>query len=916
MLIDLSRRLVPVLALSLLSASAAEKVSFNRDIRPILSENCFYCHGPDAQKQKAELRLDKRESAVKGGKSGMPAIQPGKPAQSEVVRRILATDPDDHMPPQKSGKVLKPEQVELLKKWITEGAEYQGHWAFLKPERPQPPKTSSHPIDAFVLQKLTENGLKPSPEASRETLIRRLALDLTGIPPTPEEVDAFLADKASNAYEKVVDRFLASPRYGERMAAQWLDFARYADSNGFQDDSSRYMSPWRDWVIGAFNRDLPFDQFTIEQLAGDLLPQATTEQIVATGFNRNHRLNGEGGRIVEEWFAETVIDRIETTGQTWMALTLGCARCHDHKFDPVSQKEFYQLFAFFNSIEESGVFEGRNRGNTMPIISVPTPEQAAQLAKIEIELKEAEARVATAAKETPKLQAAWEQAQLALLEKAPVVWAPLAAQSVKSQGGATFTQQKDDSWLAGGPNAEHDVYTITAPAAPGTFSGLLIETLPDASLPQQSVGRFSNGNFVLSDVDATITAPGLAKPLAVVFTRTEADYQQKGYAVQNILQDKPQRAKGEPNSKGWAVDGPTRKLPSKAMFVASLPVTVPTSATITVTLRHDVVAGHNIGRFRLSSSSLPPADLKLQGGKLAGSLALALKTEPLKRTPAQQAELAKAFGETGDTPVKQAEKIVAAKKKARDDIKAAAPSTMVMKEVAKPRSAYILKRGDYDKRGDVVERGLPAAFPPLPAGAPTNRLGFAQWLVSGEHPLTARVWVNRAWERLFGTGLVKTSENFGSQSEWPSHPELLDWMATEFVRLKWDMKAMQKTIVMSATYRQSAKSTPALIERDPDNRLLARGPRFRLSGEALRDQSLAVSGLLVEKVGGPSVRPYMPMAVWDETSVYGDMRNYKPDAGDGLYRRSLYTIWKRTAAPPSMLLFDSEIGRASCRERV
>jgi len=725
------RCLILALALSP-GAHAAGKISFNRDIRPILSENCFYCHGPDAQKQKAELRLDLRDSALKGGESGKPAIQPGKPAESEMIKNILSADPDGHMPPKKSGKTLKPEQIELLKQWIAEGAEYQGHWAFLKPQRPAVPEIRNPkseirtPIDAFVLQKLVGQGLKPSPEAPRETLIRRVALDLTGIPPTPEEVDAFLADRAPNAYEKVVDRLLASPRHGERMAAQWLDFARYADSNGFQDDSSRQMFAWRDWVINAFNRNMPFDQFTIEQLAGDLVPNATTGQIVATGFNRNHRLNGEGGRIVEEWFAETVIDRVETTGQTWMALTLGCCRCHDHKFDPISQKEFYQMYAFFNSNEESGVLEAQNRGNTMPFISVLSAEQVAQIARLEMEIKEAEARKIEATKELPKLQAAWEERQLAQIKKAQE-----------------------------------------------------------------------------------------AAPLQ------------------------------------------------------------------------------------------PAAEAKPAGTKLSESVVLALKTEPAKRTEAQRAELAKVFNDTNDTPVKQVEKIIAAKKKERDDIRSGVPTTMVMKEIAKPRPSRILKRGEYDKPGDVVERGLPAALPPMPAGAPMNRLGFAQWLVSGEHPLTARVWVNRAWEQFFGTGLVKTSENFGSQAEWPSHPELLDWLATEFVRLKWDMKAVLKAIVMSATYRQSARSTPELIERDPDNRMLARGPRFRLTGEALRDQALAVSGLLVEKVGGPSVRPYMPPAVWDETSVYGDLRNYKSDAGEGLYRRSLYTIWKRTAAPPTMLIFDS-----------
>ncbi len=931
------------------ASRAAEKISFNRDIRPILSDICFTCHGPDVSKMKGGLRLDTKEAAMKGGESG-PAIVPGKPEQSEVYRRLVTHDADDFMPPKKSGKTLTAEQIDSFRRWIAEGAEYQGHWAFIAPVaadgRRQAeqalavarsarlvPSAATNAIDAFVLARLAKEGLKPQPEAPKETLIRRVTLDLTGIPPTAAEVDAFLTDQSPNAYEKVVDRVLSSPRYGEHMAARWLDMARYADSNGFQSDTQRHMWHWRDWVIGAFNRNMPFDQFTVEQLAGDLLakqeetgsqeakkglflpswiPDSNRDRIVATGFNRNHRLNGEGGRIVEEWFAETVIDRVETTGLTWMALTLNCCRCHDHKYDPISQKEFYQLFAYFNSNNENGVLDdfggaGRTRrgGNSRPVLPLPSPEQEAQIAQLEKSVKDAEAGVAAATKELAAAQAAWEPKFRAEIQRGMNPWTMIEPKEVRSDGGATFKKQPDGSWLASGINPPHDIYTIVAPISEGTFSGLLLDALPDPSLPNQSLGRYPSGNFVLTDVDAEISAPGLAKPLQAVFTRAEADYNQKGYEVKLIVEDKPKRGKGAKNRKGWAIDGATKRDPRRAMFVAAAPIIVPPNATLTVTLRHDAIGGHNIGRFRIFTSSLPAAAMKLDGAKIPPNIVAAVNAEPAKRTPAQKAELAKFFRENTDNPAKCAESAVAAAKKAIEAVYADVDSTMVMEELPQPKEAHILKRGEYDKPGDAVPRALPAVMPPLPSGAPNNRLGFAKWLVSGEHPLTARVWVNREWERFFGTGLVRTSENLGSQAEWPSHPELLDWLATEFVRLKWDMEAMQKLIVTSATYRQSSRVTPETFAKDPENRLLARGPRFRLGAESLRDQALAISGLLVEKIGGPSVKPYMPAAVWDETSVYGDMRNYKEDTGEGLYRRTLYTIWKRTAAPPTMTMFDS-----------
>ena len=882
----------------------AERVEFNRDVRPILADKCFACHGPDAARRQADLRLDLRDAAVQAR-----AIVPNSPTESLLVNRILSGEPHEVMPPPESNKRLSETEKALLQRWITEGAEYQGHWAFIPPQSPAIPSVTgmgpiTSPIDQFIRQRLQQERLEPSPEADRVTLIRRLSFDLTGIPPTPAEVDAFVADASPDAYEKLVDRLLASPRYGERMAMPWLDYARYADSNGFQTDSSRQMWRWRDWVIQAFNRNLPFDQFTIEQLAGDLLEQPSQDQLIATGFHRNMRLNGEGGRIVEEWFAETVIDRVETTGLTWLALTVGCSRCHDHKYDPLTQKEFYQLFAFFNSIEETGVLDSdggpRSSGNSRPILTVPTEAQLAQQQQLEAEITAADQQVAATRQELPRLQQEWEVKFAKQIGETKAAWLPLEPTSVVSRGGATVKRLEDGSWLAGGVNPDHDQYTITAPLQASEFSGFRLEVIPDDSFPNRSLGRASNGNFVLTGVEAELTAPSLSKPVPISFVKAAASYEQKGYEVGSIV--------SVPSGPGWAVDGndPAKRLTRTAMFLPATVITVPKDATLVIRLKHDSnFAAHQIGRFRLARTELPPAVVKLEGTEVPPAVLAALKLPATDRSAAERDALAAYFRDQADHPHRRAVAAAAEARKRLADLQAMLPTTMVMKELPKPRDAFILKRGEYDKPGDKVERALPAALPPLPSDMPVNRLGFARWLVSPSHPLTARVWVNRQWEKFFGTGLVKTVDNFGLQSEPPSHPELLDWLATEFVRLNWDMKELQKTIVMSDTYRQSSYVSPQLLARDPENRLLARGPRFRLPAELVRDQALAASGLLVEKLGGPSVRPYMPVGVWDETSKYGDLRMYKADTNDGLYRRTLYTIWKRTAAPPTMLMFDS-----------
>jgi hypothetical protein len=916
-LVDAIARRLALGAVLVLTTStfAQDRIEFNRDIRPILSENCFQCHGPDERQRQGGIRLDRFELATQPGDSGKRAIDVEHAAESELLQRVFAETPDGVMPPPETGKTLQPSQKALLRRWIEHGAEYQGHWAFITPVRPEVPlpelaSVLPNPIDRFLLKKLRAEGFSFSPQADRETLIRRLSLDLVGLPPTIEQIEDFLSDASPNAYERVVDRLLSSPHYGERMALQWLDLARYADSNGFQIDSSRQQWPWRDWVIDAFNRNMPYDQFTIEQIAGDLLPDATLSQKVATGFNRNHRLNGEGGIIAEEWRVETVIDRVETTGMTWLALTLNCCRCHDHKYDPISQRDFYSFFSYFNNIAESGTLQGESR-NTEPVVQVPSEEQLQQSALYEMQLRDAELALRDVEKTLPELVAAWEPGFREKIASTTTAWNFLNPDSASAASGAALTKQSDGAYLVSGQNPTHDVYEITSPLSPGRFTGLLLECFPDPSLPQQSLGRYPNGNFVLTRVEAVIRASTLAEPWTAKFTHAEADYSQKGWEIQNTVQGNP--------SKGWAVDGPSRKEICRAMFLTETGIDVPPEATITIRLVQESLAQHNIGRFRLAATGLPKGTIAIGGSQVPDSLRTILALPSDQRSDAQRLEVQDFYRKSAEGPIQAAEKKVQELNKQLTEYRNRWPNVMVMQEIAQPREAFILIRGEYDKRGEPVAAALPKVFPPLPDGAPNNRLGLARWIADRNHPLTARVWVNRMWERLMGVGIVKTTENFGSQAEWPSHPELLDWLAVEFMEPSsgllvndrpihpWDMKGLLKRMVMSRAYQQSAsrRGLEALVERDPDNRWLGRGPRFRLPGEVLRDQALHVSGLLSTKLGGQSARPYMPDGVWDETSVYGDLRNYKHDPGEGLYRRSLYTVWKRTAAPPSMLIFDA-----------
>jgi hypothetical protein len=887
--------------------SAAEGVVFNRDIRPILSDKCFACHGPDDAKRESGLRLDRAAEATAELESGTRAIVPAHPEESELLARIVSGDPDVVMPPPHLGKAVTPTEAALLRRWIAEGAEYQGHWAFARIERPEAPLVRDvawgrGPIDRFVLARLEQEGLAPNPEADRVTLARRLALDLTGLPASPAEIDAFVADGAPDAYERYVDRLLASEHFGERMAIEWLDAARYADSHGFQADSSRSNWPWRDWVIRAFNANMPFDEFTVKQLAGDLVPNASRDDIVATGFNRNHRINGEAGSIAAEWLVETIIDRVETTGQTWLGLTVGCCRCHDHKYDPITQKEFYSLYAFFNSIDETGMLaENRGGGNSGPVIRLPDRKQDEELARLRQVVDDAAAAVKTEEAIIDELAAAWAEGVRNLFDAPSTAWETLEPLEIRSTGGATFRRLDDGSWIAEGADPPSDTYEIEAALPEGTFGGFRIEAIADPSFAGDGgFARGGNGNVVVTKIEAEIEKPDGAVQ-KIDLGRAAADYSQDGYDAALALS-------GKDKKKGWAINGHKKesalRVPRRLAVMSTRRLDVDENSRVVLRIRQESFDHHTIGRLRIAYSPADPTLLAVDGFGLPDPVRKAVEAPADERSAEQKAVLAKHYRANVDGPIRRAEAAREAAAKSLRAFEESLPNAMVMRE-GKARDTFVLVRGEYDKRGEQVAPAVPACLPSLPPGAKPDRLALARWIVSRDHPLTSRVWVNRQWERFFGTGLVKTSENLGSQAEYPSHPELLDWLAAEFMETGWDMKRMIRSIVTTAAYRQSAAVTPEQLAADPENRLLARGPRIRLTGEIVRDQALAAAGLLVPTVGGPSVRPWMPDGVWDETSVYGDLRGYKPDTGPGRYRRSMYTIWKRTAAPPTMLLFDA-----------
>ena len=920
---------------------AAEPPNFSRDILPILSDTCFACHGPDAKSREADLRLDQQESALRTEK---PIILPGKSGDSELMKRILSTDPEAVMPPPKSGRKLTAPQKELLKAWIDSGAKWGKHWAFEPIQRPAVPDLKSqisnlkslirNPIDVFVRAKLEKESLSPSPEAAKHTLIRRVTLDLTGLPPSLEELDAFVADQSSDAYEQVVDRLLNSPRFGERMVWEWLDAARYADTNGYQGDPTRTMYFWRDWVIDALNNNLPFDQFTIEQLAGDQLPTPTQQQLIATGFHRNHMINGEGGRIAEESRVDYVQDRVETTGTVWMGLTFNCCRCHDHKFDPLAQKEYYQLSAFFNSIEESGANDSGGLAN--PVITFAGPEQQKKLDDLRAAETAANQSRDELDRKLRESQAEWEKSLVASGSAAEPQWSVLTFETLKSEAGATLKKLDDNSVLASGENPAKDSFELALTTKLSGLTGIQLEALPDESLVNKGLGRADNGNFVLSELKLFLND----KPVELSALR--ADFEQPTFPPANAVDGR--------NDTGWAIASEFGK-PHVAVFEPRTSIAaINGETTVRVRLEFQSVhVAHVLGRFRLSLTNSPVASLRPMPAAVREVLNIAAD----KRNDTQKKTVAE-FYLNNEPTLLTARRVADDAKKAREGFERSLPRTMVMRERAQPRDTFILVRGAYDKFADKVSHGLPAALP-QPAEPATNRLALARWLMSPEHPLTARVTVNRYWQTFFGTGLVKTTEDFGIQGEKPSHPELLDWLAAEFAESRepltesrdpnltaqlanprWNVKRLIRLIVTSATYRQASRmgtlarpsdETAAVAnddqgtgksahptnasERDPDNRLLARGPRYRLPSWMIRDQALAISGLLVEKQGGPPVKGYQPPGIWEE-ATFGRI-GYQQDTGESLYRRSLYQFWRRIVGPT---LFFDVATRQTCQVKV
>ncbi|HZT38148.1 MAG TPA: DUF1553 domain-containing protein [Bryobacteraceae bacterium] len=944
-------RAITGFVLACFAAAAAEpEVRFNRDIRPIMSDTCFRCHGPDRSSRMANLRLDIREEALKPRKSGVTPIVPGDPEKSAIIQRIFATNPAKIMPPAYAHKELTAAQKETIRRWVAQGAVYEQHWSYQPIKRPVVPSISApqapvrNPIDAFIQERLARENLRPSPEADRRTLLRRVTFDLTGLPPTPEEMQAFLADQSADAYEKVVDRLLASPRYAEMRTMHWLDAVRYADSAGFHGDNLWPAWPYRDYVLRAFRDNKPFDEFTREQLAGDLLPHPTTEQLVASAYNRLNRVSAEGGLQPKEYIAKYGADRVRTLSTVWLGSTMGCAECHDHKFDPFTLKDFYSMKAFFADIKETGLVPDRGPKKWGAQLLLASDEQKAKLKELDEQIKAARKELDDAAAAMTERRWAWEDRILAQYKSGELAWKYQRPLSASSANGAKLTIYNDEPVdsnyylngslaserkrgggliVASGPNPDNETYTVTFQPGAGTWTALGIDVHQDESLPGVRLSRGAD-RFVLTEVDAEVSTPSGARKIPFAL----ATGTMFGYTPEN-----PAMAAIDGNPKtGWSITIIEHYNPFLALRFAEKVQTGPDSV-ITVRLHHDSdLRRAVIGRFRLALSSgeysypeegnsgnkhkialethsdeltlniptdkgLPPAVLK------------ALETDEPERSDLQR-ELVLRHFEWADPKLQPFTVRLAKLEAERDQFEASLPH-VIYTERTKPRTVRILPRANWmDDTHEIVEPAIPAFLGKLNTnGRRANRLDLANWIVSPENPLTARVFVNRLWRQFFGTGLSKSLEDLGSQGEWPTHPELLDWLASEFMQPSsggahaWDVKHIIRTIVTSHTYRQASASTPQLDERDPDNRLLARQSRFRVDAEVVHDTALFISGLLVERLGGPSVRPYEPDGYL--AGLNFPKREYSASHGEDLYRRALYTVWQRTFLHPTLLTFDA-----------
>ncbi|MFN0053451.1 MAG: PSD1 and planctomycete cytochrome C domain-containing protein [Planctomycetales bacterium] len=921
------RALWSLLALAPIVAAAAdvEPVDFTRTIRPILSDACFLCHGPDADGRKADLRLDTKDGAL--GAAGAPGVfVPGKPDESEALRRMLSDDPEERMPPPASGKSLTPAQIEVVRRWVAQGAKWSTHWAFQTPQRPAVPALSGsgparNAIDHFIRARLATEGLSPSPDADRETLIRRLSLDLVGLPPTVAEVDAFLADADPRAYENLVDRLLASPHYGERWGRLWLDAARYADSDGYEKDKPRFTWAYRDWVVNAFNRDLPYDQFVIEQIAGDQLPQPTQDQLVATGFLRNSMLNEEGGVDPEQFRMEAMFDRMDAIGKSMLGLTIQCAQCHSHKYDPITQEDYYRMFAFINNSHEANV-------------AVYAPDELSLRAELFRKMQEIESDLQHRHPDWPARLAAWEDS---VRDNQPQ-WKIIQAAEDDTSGGQKMYRLPDGSYLCQGYAPTKHTVTVSAQTDLQNITAIRLEQLNDPNLPLGGPGRSIKGTSALTEFRAKAYPVG--KPdqsVAITFVRATADANPPERPLEAIYADKTDKKRvtgpvemaiDGKDETAWSIDlGPGRRnVPRKAVFVADKPFSFPEGTVVEVQLAQnhggwnsDDNQNHNLGRFRLSVTSAadPMAD------PLPAEVRRILAIPRAERTPPQVAALFSFWRTTVPEWLDANAQMEELWRRHPEG-----SSQLVLSERQEARTTHMLSRGDFLKPTTPVTPGVPAVLHPFPKDAPPTRLGFAKWLVDPQSPTAARSIVNRVWQTYFGSGLVATSEDLGSQSDAPSHPELLDWLAVEFTDPKdpagdapsgkssppWSLKRLHRLIVTSSTYRQSSRVSPDLHARDPQNRLLARGARLRVDAEVVRDIALAASGLLDRTLGGPSVHPPAPAFLFLPPASYGP-KTWTEETGSNRYRRALYTFRYRSVPYPPLQNFDAPNGDFSCVRR-